>query len=88
MAYTLYTIIKTVFRVYYYILLARIILSWIPLGNNPLTKFIYEVTEPVLGLFRRLIPMRPGMPIDFSPIFAFIALQIVESILTSIILKL
>ncbi|MCR4962257.1 MAG: YggT family protein [Firmicutes bacterium] len=80
MAYTLYTIVRTVFRVYYLLLLARILLSWMPIGRNTVTGFIYDVTEPFLAFFRRLIPIRTGM-IDFSPIFAFIALGIMENII-------
>ncbi|MEG1537770.1 MAG: YggT family protein [Clostridiales bacterium] len=86
MSYILYTIVRTVFRVYYLLLLARILLSWLPIGDNPITRFIYELTEPFLGFFRRLIPIRIGMPIDFSPIFAFIALQIIENIVIRLIL--
>jgi len=56
-------------------------------GENPVTRFIYEVTEPVLGLFRRLLPPRPSFPIDFSPILAFIVLQLLENIVTRIILR-
>lgn len=77
-----------VFKVYYFLLIARVIMSWISLGDNPLTRFIYDTTEPVLGLFRRLIPPRPSFPLDFSPILAFVVLQVVESILLRIVLAL
>lgn len=54
-------------------------MSWIRLGNNMLTRFIYEMTEPVLALFRRILPPSPSFPLDFSPILAFVALQLLES---------
>jgi len=84
---TPYSIIRTIFNVYYFLLLARIILSWIRVGENPVTRFIYEATEPVLGLFRRLLPPRPSFPIDFSPILAFIVLQLLENIILRVILR-
>lgn len=70
------------FRVYYFMLFLRVILSWFPLPRNPIVvsvwNFLYEVTEPILGLFRRILPpaMVGAVGIDFSPIVAFFALQI------------
>ena len=83
-----YTIIHAVFRVYYLLILLRVLMSWIQVGDNPVTRFIYETTEPVLGLFRRLIPPRPSFPLDLSPIFAYVALQLVESLLVRLVLYL
>ncbi|MCQ2559737.1 MAG: YggT family protein [Clostridia bacterium] len=77
---TIISIINVVFSIYVYILLARVILSWIPHNpQNPIIKFVYEITQPVLGLFQRLIPTMGGF--DFSPIIAFFALDIVKIIL-------
>lgn len=57
----------------------RALLSWFPQAyNNPITKFIYEVTEPILKPFRLI---RIGGMIDFSPIFAIIAINIVSGII-------
>ena len=56
---------------------ARIILSWIRVNPyNPAVKFIIELTEPVLGLFRRLIP--PFGMLDLSPIAAFFAVELLR----------
>jgi YggT family protein len=68
--------------VYWFVLIARIILSWVtmagsvPSGLAPAVKVIYDLTEPVLGLFRRMIP--PLGPLDISPIFAFIILSVIQ----------
>lgn len=70
------------------ILVIRLLLSWIRIGENPFTRFIYEMTEPILGLCRRILPPRPGFPLDFSPILAFIALEIIEQLLVRLILSL
>lgn len=68
--------------VYYIILLARIILSWVtmawspPPSMAPVMRVVYDLTEPLLGLFRRYIPPIGGL--DLSPLFIFIILSIVQ----------
>lgn len=74
-------------RVYYWLIIIRILLSWIPLPENDvvrtLYRLIYDVTEPYLGLFRRLIPSlgRGGMGFDFSPILAIMVLFVIENLI-------
>lgn len=67
-------------QVYYIVLIARIILSWFPLqpgsGLASIASIVYQVTEPVMGPVRRLIPSI-GM-IDISPIVVFFGLQILS----------
>jgi YggT family protein len=56
--------------------------SWFrPNWDNPIFAFLYDITEPVLGFFRKLIPIGSGVGLDFSPMIAIIVLQIIESIL-------
>jgi YggT family protein len=68
--------------VYYVILFLRIILSWVtmfwspPSALSPAIRVIYELTEPVLGLFRRYIPPIGGL--DLSPLVIFIILAFVQ----------
>lgn len=83
----LITLINIAFEVYMALMMARILLSWVRHNPyQPIIKFIYEVTEPVLGFFRRIIP--PIGMIDISPIVAFLALGFVRSIVIRIILYL
>jgi YggT family protein len=67
--------------VYYIVLLARIILSWFPMQPGTsmasIASIIYQLTEPVMGPVRRLIPTI-GM-IDISPIVVFFGLRILQS---------
>jgi YggT family protein len=67
--------------VYYIVLLARVFLSWFPLQPGTamasIASIVYQLTEPVMGPVRRLIPTI-GM-IDISPIVVFIGLQILQS---------
>jgi len=54
--------------------IARAVLSWVnPDPYNPIVRFIYNLTEPVLGRIRRLLPLQLG-GIDFSPIIVFLAI--------------
>ena len=64
----------------YFAILARVLMSWIKVGPSnplvPLLKFIFAVTEPVLGPIRRLLP-KTGM-FDFSSIVALLLLDLVR----------
>jgi YggT family protein len=83
---TIYLVVNTVFTVYYWLIIARIILSWIPqLASNPslrpVSVFVFEITEPYLALFRRLIPkpVAGGIGFDFSPLIAIITLVVLQN---------
>ncbi|MEA2021764.1 MAG: YggT family protein, partial [Candidatus Caldatribacteriota bacterium] len=68
-------ITNTVFRIYSYLIIARIFLSWIPVDhNNPIVQFIYKVTEPILAPFRIILNLG-GMGFDLSPIIVFFLLN-------------
>jgi len=73
----LITAVDVAFRVYAYLLIIRIFLSWIRHNPyQPVIRFIYEVTEPYLKFFRKIIP--PFGMLDLSPIIALIVLQLLE----------
>lgn len=75
--YWLIPYVRTAFQVFDWLIIIRVLLSWIPHNPyNPVLKFIYEITEPVLAPFKKIIGIRPG--IDFSPIIAIFALRMVE----------
>ena len=59
-------------------ILIRVVLTWFPVDpSNPIIRVLYEVTEPVLAPFRRVIP-RIGM-FDLSPIAAMLVIQVILS---------
>jgi YggT family protein len=59
-------------------ILVRVVLTWFPVDpSNPIIRIIYEVTEPVLAPFRRVIP-KIGM-FDLSPIAAMLVIQVILS---------
>ena len=78
-------IIGTVIQIYSFILLARVLMSWIPMFTNrpldpshPIVKLLLDVTEPVLAPLRRFLVV--GM-MDLSPLVALIGLQILAGAL-------
>lgn len=65
-------------------ILFRVILSWFNVNPfHPIVRFLDQVTEPILGPLRRVVPTM-GM-IDVTPIVALVLLQVVEMILLSLI---
>lgn len=63
------------------VLLARVLLSWFPNfdRNNPIIRFIYQVTEPVLSPIRNALP-QTGM-VDFSPLIVFLIISVLMQVL-------
>ena len=70
---------------YFYLILIRCILSWVPNINPNKQPFalIYGSTDWYLDLFRKIIPPFGG--IDFSPIAAVFALSLIQMILIRVI---
>ncbi|MCD6323472.1 MAG: YggT family protein [Clostridiales bacterium] len=67
-----------------YLLLARIILSWIPqVKQSKFYGFIFQVTEPLLVPVRKLISKTKAAlwPIDVSVIIIFILIGIIQMII-------
>lgn len=89
MAYAspLFVIIRFLTRliqIYSWLILARVLLSWIIRDPyNRLYHFLYSITEPFLGLIRRVLPSTMGL--DFSPIIAFLLLDILSRLIESLL---
>ena len=80
----IHNIVYYAIEVYIWIIIARIILSWVKINPyTPLVRFVYEITEPVLGFFRRVIP--PVGVLDLSPIVVFFILKIVQVALVNLL---
>ncbi|MCK4249503.1 MAG: YggT family protein [Candidatus Omnitrophica bacterium] len=76
-----------IFSILYFLLVARIIISWFQVNPyNEIVQIIMRITEPILAPFRRL-PLRLGV-IDFSPILAFIAITFLRSFVVGILRQL
>jgi len=76
-----------VFNILYFLLIARIILSWFmvnPYGD--IVQIIYRITDPILAPFKKL-PLQFGM-IDFSPMVAFMVLWFLRNFVVGVLLQL
>jgi YggT family protein len=72
--YSVLKLLSTLLSTYFFLIIAEVILSWVG-GRirHPLIPLVYQLTEPVLRPFRRVIPPIAG--IDLSPLFALIAIR-------------
>ena len=84
--------VNTLVLVYLVMIFIRIILSWIPRIPynrflNGFLKFVTDVTDPYLNLFRRILPpvRMGGAGLDLSPIVATFVLIIVGEIVVSLV---
>ena len=70
-------IIGLLVNIYFFALLAMIILSWVAPGSkNPAIYLLFQITEPVMAPFRKALPPMGGM--DFSPILLFILINVIQ----------
>lgn len=77
-------VVNTAFTVLVWLVIGRCILSFIPHNPyQPIIKFIYDITEPVMSPFRRLLPTAGA--IDFSPILAILAVSLVQRIVIQLL---
>lgn len=70
--------INNLFEIYFWIILVRCLLSFVPTIDwykQPFA-FIKDSTDIYLNLFRKIIPPLNGL--DFSPIVAIIVLQVIQ----------
>ena len=66
---------------YMWILIARVIVSWVNADyHSPIVRFLYAVTEPVLGPVRRRMPLIAG-GFDLSPLAVWIAIVFLQRFL-------
>ena len=65
-------------KIFFFALIISVILSWVAQGSrHPGVSLVHQVCEPVLSPIRRILPDLGG--IDISPIFAFIALNLIDN---------
>ena len=80
----LITTLATFVEFYSYLLIIRVLLTWFPTVDWSSQPFaaLSQISDPYLNLFRSIIPPLGGM--DFSPILAFLALNIVGNLLNNL----
>ncbi len=76
---SLATIIDIVLTIYIWILVIRAILSWVnPDPYNPIVRFLYNITEPLMCRVRRILPIQFG-GVDLTPVVIIIAIIFLRS---------
>jgi YggT family protein len=72
-------VVHYVLQAYFWIIIARAILSWVnPDPFNPIVRFLYRVTEPVLRPIRRRLPTLQ-MGLDLSPMVVILAIYFLDA---------
>ena len=84
--------ISAIFEILNLLIIGRVIISWI--RPNPsdvrwrkVIKFIYDVTEPIVGPIRELLPKGGILGIDISPLLAIFALQIIHGFIRDVLIR-
>lgn len=76
----LFALLYWLLQVYQFILVARVLMSWIPNldPNNPIARVLYQLTEPVLAPIRSALPPLGG--VDLSPLVVFLGIFILSQL--------
>lgn len=82
----LLSVFVTMFNIYFVAMIATIIISWVAAGSyHPAVVLIHQIAEPIMAPFRRLLPPMGG--IDFSPMIAFLALNVVKIVFSALAMQ-
>lgn len=74
--------LSMILTIYLYIVIGRAIISWVsPDPRNPIVRFLYNATEPLLYRVRRVVPDMGG--IDFSPLVVIVGIYFLEGFLVA-----
>ncbi len=75
------SVIDIVLNLYMWVLIIRALISWVnPDPYNPIVRFLYSITEPLLYRVRRYLPVQAA-GIDFSPMVLILAIIFLRSFL-------
>ncbi len=82
------SILDIVLSVYMWVVIIAALVTWVnPDPYNPIVRFLYSVTEPVLKPIRRLIGFRLG-PIDISPMIVILGIIFIQKFLIGSLMEL
>ncbi|MGZ7443704.1 YggT family protein [Paenibacillus sp. TH7-28] len=82
---TLLDVVDVIYRIYYWMIIIYIFMSWVPnVRESFIGEFLGKLVEPYLAPFRRIVP--PLGMIDFSPIVALLALWLASFGLKSLLI--
>jgi YggT family protein len=76
------TILDMVLDFYMLLIFGRVIISWVNADPyNPIVRFLYQATEPVLQPIRRRLGIYGG--VDFSPIILLLTVVFLKGFLVA-----
>lgn len=77
LVWSVLSIISLILEIYFYGLIAVIIISWVaPHSNHPAVSLLQQLMEPVMAPFRKILPPMGG--IDLSPIFLILVINLIR----------
>lgn len=77
----IFSILYTFLQIMFFAIIARALISWFdPRGSNPISRFLIEFTEPIVGPIRSIMP-RTGM-FDLSPLIAILLIRVLMQLLS------
>ncbi len=80
-------ILDMALTLYMWIIIARVVVSWVSADPyNPIVRFLYSITEPVLSAVRRRLPVSYS-GIDFSPILVIMAIVFLQAFVVQTLLQ-
>lgn len=83
--FALFGVLDGILTIYFWAVIGSVILSWVaPNSYHPGPQLIMQLTEPVFGLARKVIPSIGGL--DLSPILIFLVIQILQSQITRLVM--
>jgi len=75
-------------QVYIFMVVARAVISWVgPDPYNPIVRFLYNATEPVLQRIRRVLPLQFG-GVDLSPLALLFGLYFIQRLIQRLLMHL
>jgi len=80
-------ILDLALTIYSFIIIIGVVLSWVnPDPYNPIVRFIYGITEPLLRPIRKLLKLR--LPIDLSPLILLLIIYFLQKFLIQSLIEL
>ena len=81
LVWSLIGVLSLAVNLFFFAFLGLIICSWVaPQTNHPALALLQQLTEPVMGPFRRLVPPIGGL--DLSPILVFVVINVLGKLLS------
>jgi YggT family protein len=86
--FAIFWLLDTALGIYWFFIIANVIFSWLVAFNvintyqpfvQTVSRFLYNVTEPVVGKIRRFMPDLGG--VDLSPLILLLAIHFIRILL-------